>query len=82
MHIPTLHQLKRIIPFKEQIEKAEANIAEILAELGVSLAPAAAPAPKRKKRKMSAAGKARIAAAQKARWAKVRAAKKPVGKKK
>jgi hypothetical protein len=29
-----------------------------------------------KRRRMSAAGKARIAAAQKARWAKVRAAKK------
>jgi hypothetical protein len=30
----------------------------------------------RKKRKMSAAGRARIAAAQRARWAKIRAAKK------
>ena len=32
--------------------------------------------PKRKKHKMSAAGRARIAAAQKARWAKVKSAKK------
>ncbi|MDR3736852.1 MAG: hypothetical protein P4L10_15125 [Acidobacteriaceae bacterium] len=37
-------------------------------------APAAA---KPKKRKMSAAGRARIAAAQKARWAKVKAKKSP-----
>jgi hypothetical protein len=38
--------------------------------------------PAKKKRKMSAAGKARIAAAQKARWAKVNAAKaaKPAAK--
>jgi hypothetical protein len=34
------------------------------------------PAPIRKKRKMSAAGRKRIAAAQRARWAKVRAGKK------
>ena len=34
------------------------------------------PATARKKRKMSAAGRRRIAAAQRARWAKLRAAKK------
>jgi hypothetical protein len=50
--------------------------------LGASIKPVAAVAPK-KKRKMSAAGRARIAAAQKARWAKVKGRKsvaKPVKK--
>ncbi|MGA9352280.1 MAG: hypothetical protein WBV46_01230 [Terriglobales bacterium] len=43
-----------------------------------SKAKAAAPAPKR--RMISAAGRKRIAAAQKARWAKIRAAKKSKSK--
>ena len=67
-------QLERILPFKKQIEKAEAAIAEILAEVTVSIFPNAG-VPKRKKGKMSAAGRARIVAAQKARWAKVKAQK-------
>jgi len=47
-----------------------------------AIATVAVAKPAKKKRKMSAAGKARIAAAQKARWAKVNAAKtaKPVAK--
>lgn len=74
MHLPTSAQLKRIIPFKKQIEEAEAKIFEILKDVGAAILPSHT-IPKRKKRKMSAAGKARIAAAQKARWAKVRVAK-------
>jgi hypothetical protein len=40
----------------------------------------AAPAPAPKRRKISAAGRKRIAAAQKARWAKIRAGKKSKSK--
>ncbi len=43
---------------------------------------AVASSPKPKRRKMSAAGRARIAAAQKARWAKVKKVAKPVAVKK
>jgi len=43
--------------------------------LGSSIKPEATAAPK-KRRKMSAAGRARISAAAKARWAKVKGAKK------
>ena len=39
--------------------------------------PASTPAKTRKKRGMSAAGRAAVAAAQKARWAKIKAAKPP-----
>ena len=63
-------------------EKAniEARLNEIAKVLGgghsTATATASIPATKeRKKRKMSAAGKAAIVAAQKARWAKIKAAK-------
>lgn len=64
------------------VEKIEALNAELAGVLGSSEAPVASEAPvvtpgKRgpKKGGMSAAGRARIAAAQKARWAKVKSAK-------
>jgi hypothetical protein len=61
-------QLKRAIVIKEQIEKLEKELSGILGEStkgSILAAPVAAP----KKRTMSAAGRAKISAAQKARHA-------------
>jgi len=69
----TITQLRHAADLKEKIEAMTKELASIL---GVST-PASAKAPK--KGKMSAAGRARVAAAQKARWAKIKAAK-PVAK--
>ena len=66
----SIQQLRQAANLKEKIATLEKQLAQLLG----STAKAAAPAPK-KKGGMSAAGKARIAAAQKARWAKVKAAK-------
>jgi hypothetical protein len=71
----SVSQLRKAANLKEKIAKFENELAAIL---GAS-APAAKTAttkPAKKKGKMSAAGRARIAAAQKARWAKIKAAKK------
>jgi len=61
-------QLKQAITIKEQIEALESELASVLG----GAAPAAVSAPSRagrKKRRMSAAARARISAAQRARWA-------------
>jgi hypothetical protein len=63
-------KLKRIIALKQQIEKLSAKL-ETLA--GGSAAPVAKTG--RKKWTMSAAARRKIAAAQRARWAKIHAAK-------
>jgi hypothetical protein len=60
-------QLKHAASLKEKIAKLEKELGSIL-----GAAVPAAPAPKKAKRKMSAAGRAKIAAAQKARWAKIK----------
>jgi len=65
-------QLRRAANLKDKIQSLEIELGRIL---GSSTKPAAIAAPK-KRRKMSAAGRKKIAAAQKARWAKVKAAKK------
>jgi len=67
----TPKQLRQAASLKEKI----AALQRKLAKLAGSEAPASAK-PGRKRRRMSAAGRARIAAAARARWAKVRAAKK------
>ena len=70
-------KLKRIISLKQQIEKLSAKL-ETLA--GGSSAPVGRPA--KKKWTMSASARAKIAAAQRARWAKTKgAAAKPAKKK-
>jgi hypothetical protein len=61
----TVNQLKRAAAIKEQIEGLNTELATIL---GASAKSEAAP---NKKRTMSASVKKKIAAAQKARWAKV-----------
>lgn len=73
-----LTQLKQALAIAEQIYALEGELAGVLSGGSVSSTPAAKSAPaaakpaKRKKGGMSAEGRARIAAAQKARWAKVK----------
>jgi hypothetical protein len=72
-------QLRRAATIKEQIQSLENELGRIL---GDSTKSVTAVAPK-KKRKMSAAGRAKIAAAARARWAKVKGQKtaaKPIKK--
>ena len=75
----SVKQLRQVINLKEKIEALEKKLNQLA---GSTAKQVAAKAPK-KKRKMSAAGKARIVAALKARWAKYNAAKagKPAKKK-
>jgi hypothetical protein len=61
----SVQQLKRALEIKQEIEGLEKELGQILGDEP----PAARPAPRSRKRKMSAAAKARISAAQKARWA-------------
>ncbi|MHB8519941.1 MAG: hypothetical protein ACYDH9_04200 [Limisphaerales bacterium] len=72
----SLHDLRRAIALKEQIENLQAQVTHLL---GGTSGQAATP-PSGKKRTMSAAGRARIGAAARARWAKIHAAKEPAGK--
>jgi len=84
MQTPSIDQLRRAVKIADQIQKLEKQLAAIW---GGSPAPAGkrrggrrkkAAAPKakaRKRSKLSAAGRAAIVKAQKARWAKIRAEK-------
>ena len=76
----TATQLRRAAGLKEKIDALNKEMASILG----AMVPVSAKAPK--KRKMSRAGRAKIAAAQKARWARVKgvkpAAKAPAKKRK
>jgi hypothetical protein len=71
----TATQLRRAADLKEKIDALNKEMASILG----APAPVSAKAPK--KRKMSRAGRAKIAAAQKARWAKVKGTKPAKAKK-
>jgi acyl-CoA reductase-like NAD-dependent aldehyde dehydrogenase len=62
-------QLRRAADIKDTIESLQKKLAGLLGGTDNAAAP-------RKRRKMSAAGRARIAAAVRARWAKVKGAKK------
>jgi hypothetical protein len=70
----TVAQLKRAVSIKERIEELESELASLLGDSSRSSGAAVARGPG-KRRNMSAAGRARISAAAKARWAKVNAAK-------
>ncbi|MGA2749709.1 MAG: hypothetical protein ABSG59_13125 [Verrucomicrobiota bacterium] len=59
-------QLRKVVAIKERIERLEAKMEAVTGDS------TAAPAPGRKRRRMSPAARARIAAAQRARWAKAR----------
>jgi hypothetical protein len=63
----SLQQLKQAIAIREKIEDLETQLGQLL---GGESRPATAPGMKRGRRKMSAAAKARISAAMKARWEK------------
>ena len=71
--MPTLIQLKQAVTIAEQIAELQAKLAGLIGG-GGSVAPApkaaAAPVVKSGKRTMSPEARARIAAAQRARWAK------------
>jgi len=67
----SLESLKQAVEIKEQIASLEARLSKILGRDGAVSISSSAPA-KRGRKKMSAAGRARIAAAQKARWAKIK----------
>jgi hypothetical protein len=66
----TSAQLNRAADLKEKIAKLERKLVEILG------AEVSAGEPVKKRKGMSAAGRARVAAAQKARWAKIKGTKK------
>jgi hypothetical protein len=69
----TIDQIKRALHVAEEIEKLQGELNRILGG-SVSAPPAAAPeAVKKGKRTMSESARARIAAAQRARWAKAKA---------
>jgi hypothetical protein len=61
----------RLTGVRKDIEKKLKSYAKILRAFG-----GASTGPKKRRKKMSAAGRKKIAAAQKARWAKIRAEKK------
>lgn len=65
----TLAQLKKAVSLREKIELLQSELNSLLGQGGGRPS-----APKPKRRKMSAAGRAAMAKAAKARWAKVKAA--------
>jgi len=69
LHDLTVNQLKRAAAIKQQIEDLNRELGSILGE------PAKSAAGSKNQRRMSAAVRKKIAAAQKARWAKVQGAK-------
>jgi hypothetical protein len=73
---PSIDQLKRAVAISEQIERLRSALASLLGSNAKALAPAvtapAAVKSRRGRRGLSAEGRARIAAAQKARWAKAK----------
>jgi hypothetical protein len=71
----TSTQLRQAADLKEKIAGLEKQLAGIIFVGGKNPAPVKVSKPARKKRGMSAAGRARIAAAQKLRWAKINAGK-------
>jgi len=68
----TVAQLNRAVAIKTRIAKLERELAAVLG----SSSPAPAGGKMRRKNRMSAAGRAAIVAAQKARWAKAKGTKK------
>ena len=79
--IPTLSQLQRGLAISEKIAALETELAAIFNGSVPTKAPPSAKAPaapvKAKKGGMSPEGRARVAAAQKARWATIKAGKAP-----
>lgn len=80
---PSIAHLQRALAVAEQIQKLEAELASILSGAVASQPANAATTPAKSVKKrgtMSSEGRAKIVAAQKARWAKIKAAKaSPIG---
>ncbi len=78
MPTPTLAQLKQAITIAERIENLQAELASIvggsasIASVAPTSQPASTPVAKKGKRKISAAHRAKLAVAAKARWAKLK----------
>jgi hypothetical protein len=70
----TTDQLRRVLAIKLQIEQLQGQLLSIMGDAGISTE---FTFKRRKRRRMSAAGRAKIAAAQRARWAKVKGKAKP-----
>jgi len=87
MHIPTIDELKKALHLHERIEALQHELASLFKQAGTKVLNIATTGMKaatkkiesvnltKKKPKMSAKGRAAIVAAQKARWAKVKAGK-------
>lgn len=82
MSVPSVQTLKQALSIAEEIQRYQAKLSGILGQVpsasksfASSLVAATATAPARRKPKFSRAARARIAAAQKARWAKLKAGK-------
>jgi cell division septum initiation protein DivIVA len=73
----TSKQLRLAADLKDQIEALEQELGQIVGSSTTPATPAAAAEPQ-KRRKVSAAGRARIAAAQRARWATLKGTQPPV----
>jgi hypothetical protein len=71
----TVDQLCQILSIKQQIENLQSQLETII---GIGVIPASFTVKRRKRHRMSAAGRAKIAAAQRARWAKVKGKTKPL----
>ena len=72
---PSLEQIRKALAIAEQIQKLEAELASVLGNQASGSAPATTPSTRGGRRTMSPEARARIVAAQKARWAKIRAEK-------
>jgi hypothetical protein len=81
----SVEQLRKVVAIKEEIEQLEAKLAKVGGGRPRGRPPgaaaAAAPVVRRRRKKMSAAAKARIGAAQRARWAKIKRGKTAPAKK-
>lgn len=93
MPTPSIAQLNRAITIKEQIQKLEAELASILGgtapastgkrkytKKGDAVAADTEAKPKKVRKQMSEEGRAKIIAAQKKRWAKIKKEKKAQAK--
>lgn len=69
----SIEVLKEAISIKEEIELLEARLAKLFADGGVPATQSKPTAKRRGRRKMSAAARTKISAAQKLRWAKSKA---------
>ncbi|MBU6409367.1 MAG: hypothetical protein KGR98_03170 [Verrucomicrobia bacterium] len=74
----TAGQLRHAANLAEKIQSLQSELERLLGARSAASRPSAASHPRRGSRMMSAAARARIAAAQRARWAKVRAKRGPV----